>query len=218
MQEKSLKIRRGKFWIKSYPPKFLGGQDRPLVKVLFSDPQDLINRVVLVKGSTVTGRFQDRALNLFFRITRVNPQGAFTSLIGAKMGRENVTSKVRRRTTKVELIGRYNTKNDVTVKVNLFAITVHRCNRRYEKKLREFYDDFLAEKVSHVETHDELIYDLAVEGKWDETMRTKSSRIYPIRDLVIEKVRAEDFLIAPNKVEEQVGRTEEILSNAERFS
>lgn len=218
MQDRKLRIRRGKFWIKTYPPEFLGGGDKPLVKVLFGDPQDLINRVVLVKGSTITGRFQDRALNLFFRIVRVQPKGAFTSLIGANLGKEDVSSKVRRRTSKVELVGRYKTQNDVKVKVNMFAITLHRCNRTDEKKIRKFYDSFLKKMAANSETHNEFIYDLAVERKWNQTMIKQSSQIYPVRDLVVERVRAEDFLVPTKDVEDVVQNKEQIVSNAEKFS
>lgn len=215
--ERKLRVRRGKYWIKAYPPKFLGGEDKPLAKILFRDPQELINRVVLVKGSTITGRFQDRALNLFFRVVKVNPQGAFTSLIGAKLGREDVSSKVRRRTTKIELVNRFTTQNDTTIKVNLFAITAHRCNKRDEKAVRKFYNNFLQEKISNSENHEELIYNLGVDRKWNQTMVKQASQLYPIRDLVIEKVRAEDFIIPQKNVEEVVERQEQIINNAENF-
>lgn len=219
MQEKKLRMRRGKFWIKAYPPDFIGGEDKPLAKILFRDPEELINRVVLVKASTITGRFQDRALNLFFRIVRVEPKGAFTSLIGAELGREDVSSKVRRRTSKVEVMGRrYKTKKDTTVKINLFAVTAHRCDRQDEQAIRKFFEEFLTEKVGNAESHEKFIYDLAVERKWNQEMKKQASRLYPIRDLVIEKVRAEDFLVSPRKIEEAVKDSERILNNAEKFS
>ncbi|NIQ06408.1 MAG: hypothetical protein GWO20_11995 [Candidatus Korarchaeota archaeon] len=215
---RKLRRRARRLWITCYPPEFLGGQDKPLVKVLFRDPEDLVNRITLVKGSTITGRFQDRALNLFFRVIRVQPQGAFTSLVGAELGKEEVSSKVRRRTTKIELVTRYKTKNEVTVKVSMFAVTVHRCNKRDEKAVRRFYNNFLKEKITNAETHEELIYDLAVDRKWNQKMIKEASQIYPVRDLVIEKVRAEDFIIPTREISEVVQNKDQILTNAEKFS
>ncbi len=208
------RVKKKRYWITVYAPELLGGLDRPLVKVLCTDPTDLINRVVLVKGLEFTRDFEDRGMNLYFRITKVTPAGAFTTLIGHDYAREIITSKVRRRMSRVELITRVYTKDGHRVKISVLGMTAHRCKQVHKSLIRKIFDEFLREKAKEY-NYEEFIYNLAIRKTWHAEMIKRAGKIYPLKEFLIYKSRAETVLVPADEIETAVEGKGEIEKRAE---
>jgi len=211
------KGKQRKYWIIAYAPELLGGTNKPLAKILYFEPEELINKIVIVKGLEFTRSFEDRAMNLYFRIIKVTPAGAYTTLIGHDYAREIITSKVRRRMSKVELITRVYTKDGHRVKVSILAMTTSRCDRIHKKKIRRILDEFVNEKAKDY-TYEELIYNLSIRKTWHNEIVSMISKVYPIREFLIYKTRAETVIIPTDQIRNSVENKEEILKSAETFS
>ncbi|MHA1615751.1 MAG: hypothetical protein ACTSX9_00330 [Candidatus Njordarchaeales archaeon] len=209
--------RKRKFWITVYAPELLGGTNRPLAKVLCSEPEDLINRIVLVKGIEFTKDFEDRGMNLYFRIVKVTPSGAFTTLIGHDYVREVISSKVRRRMSRVEIITHVYTKDGHRVKVSILAMTAHRCKEIHKKLIRKIFEEFLITKAKEY-SYEEFIYHLAIAKTWHAEMIRLAHKIYPLREFLIYKSRAETVIVPSDEIEKAVEQKEEIGRRAETFT
>ncbi|MHA1608683.1 MAG: hypothetical protein ACTSUJ_01585 [Candidatus Njordarchaeales archaeon] len=209
--------RKRKIWITAYAPELLGGVNRPLAKILCSEPEDLINRIVLVKGVEFTRDFEDRGMNLYFRIVRVTPSGAFTTLIGHDYVREVISSKVRRRMSRVEVVTRVYTKDGHRVKVSVLAMTTHRCREIHKRLIRKIFEEFLANKAKE-HTYEEFIYHLAIAKTWHAEMIRLAHKVYPLREFLIYKSRAETAIVPADEIEKAVEQKEEIGKRAETFA
>jgi len=206
--------KKRRLWITVYAPELLGGMDRPLAKVLCTTPSDLINRVVLVKGLEFTREFEDRGMNLYFRIIKVTPSGALTTLIGHDYSREIISSKVRRRMSRVELITRVYTKDGHRIKVSVLAMTAHRCKDAHKSAIRKIFEKFLHEKAKEY-NYEEFIYNLAIRKTWHGEMIKQANKVYPIREFLVYKTRAETVIVPPDEIEKVVEGEEELEKRAE---
>ncbi len=208
--------KKRRLWITAYAPDILGGMDRPLVKVLCTAPSDLINRILTVKGTEFTRDFEDRGMNLYFRIIKVTPAGAQTTLIGHEYSREIISSKVRRRMSRVELITRLYTKDGNRVKVSVLAMTAHRCNYTHKKEIGRILENTLKEKAKDY-GYEEFIYNLAIRKAWHNEMTKNANKIYPIREFLVYKSRAETVIVPPDEIEKAVEGEEEVEKRAETY-
>jgi len=209
--------KKRKYWITAYAPEILGGTNRPLAKVLCSDPTDLINRLVLVKGMEFTRELEDRGMNLYFRIIKVAPSGAFTTLVGHDYSREIISSKVRRRMSRVELITRVYTKDGHRVKVSIIAMTSHRCKEIHKKLIRKTFEEYLIQKAKEY-NYEEFVYNLALRKMWHGEMIKRANKIYPIREFLVYKSRVETLIVPTDEIEKSVEGLEEIEKRAESFT
>lgn len=214
---KRTKARRRKYWITVYAPELLGGLKKPLAKVLCYEPEDLINRIVLVKGMEFSRNLEDRAMNLYFRIIKVTPSGAFTTLIGHDYAREIISSKVRRRMSRVELITRVYTKDGHRVKVSILAMTAQRCKQRHKRAIRKIFEEFIREKAKEY-NYEEFIYHLAIKKAWYGDLIRLANKIYPLGEFLIYKSKAETVIIPQDEIVNRVEAKEEVLKHAEAFT
>jgi len=208
--------KKRRLWITAYAPDILGGMDKPLAKVLCTTPSDLINRVITIKGTEFTRDFEDRGMNLYFRIIKVTPAGAQTTLIGHDYSREIISSKVRRRMSRVESIIRVYTKDGHRVKVSILAMTAHRCNYTHKKEIRKIFEKIILEKAKNYE-YEEFIYNLAIRKAWHGEMIKKANKIYPIREFLVYKSKAETVIVPPDEIDKAVEGEEEVEKRAETY-
>lgn len=215
MSKRKAKIKKKKYWIIAYAPELLGGVKRPLVKVLCTSPELLINRVILIKGYEITKRLEDRGMNLYFRIIKVTPSGAFTTLVGHDFVREILSSMVRRHMSKIEVITRVKTKDNQIVKTSVLAMTAHRCHYRQKRAIRLLFEEFLHNKAKNL-TYEEYIYNIIMR-KYDQEMINLAKKIYPIKEFLIFKTWAETVWVRPTEIPENIESPEEIIRNLEPF-
>ena len=210
--------RRRKYWITVYAPEIFGGKDRPLTKVLYSEVENLINRIVVVKGGDLLGRYdpEEGGMSLYFRIIKVTPAGAHTAFIGHEYSNEIVLSKVRRRMTKIETIMRVYTKDGHRVKVSVLAMTAQRCHERHEKAIRKKIEEFITNKAKEYE-FEEFLYNLVITKKWHPEMIDIANKIYPLREFMVYKTRVETLIVDKDEIPNRIEGVDEILKMSETY-
>jgi len=210
--------KRKKYWITVYAPEIFGGKDRPLTKVLYSNIENLINRIVVVKGGDLLGSYdpEDRGMSLYFRIIRVTPGGAHTAFIGHEYSNEIILSKVRRRMTKIETIMRVYTNDGHRVKVSVLAMTTQRCHERHEKAIRKLIEDYIKNKAKDHD-YEEFLYNLVITKKWHPEIIDMTNKIYPLREFMVYKTRVETLIIDKDEIPNRIEGEEEILKMSESY-
>ncbi len=211
--------KRKKFWITVYAPEIFGGNEKPLTKVLYNEVENLINRIVTIKGSELLGSYdpEDRGMSLFFRIIKVTPAGAQTTFIGHEISSEIILSKVRRRMSKIETIFRVYTKDGHRVKTSLLAMTTQRCHDRHKKTIRKTFENFITEKAKEYD-YEEFLYNLVIVKKWHPELIDLANKIYPIRDFLIFKTRVETVIIDKDEIPKVIEGEDEILKMSETYT
>lgn len=211
--------RRRKFWITVYTPPLLFGEEKPITKVLYSDPYNLINRIVMVKAGELLGTYdpEERAVTLFFRIVKVTPSGAHTVFIGHEYPNEIILSKVRRRMSKAESITRVYSKDGHRIKVSALFVTIQRAHQRHLKLIRKTFEEFVSNRAKEYD-HEEFLYRLVIRKEWHNEIVDMANRIYPIRDFLIYKTRNETLFIGKDELQKVVEAEDEILANSETYT
>jgi len=201
------------YWIPVYPPEFLGKE--PFVKVLTVEPKDLINRIVRIKATNYVSQYEDQLMDLLFRIVRVTPSGAYTIFIGHQYPREVISTIVRRRRSRCEVITRVTTKDNQRVKVSMLAMTFKRAHYRQRRAIRKLMEEYIQEKAKEFDSQ-HFLWNLVIRKAFHREILSSAHKIYPIRDFIVYKSFNETSLIpateVPTKVEGDIAK---ILENAE---
>ncbi|MEX0568970.1 MAG: hypothetical protein Q6363_007420 [Candidatus Njordarchaeota archaeon] len=188
-------------WIPVYPPEFLGKE--PLAKVLTIEPRDLINRILRIKAIGFVSRYEDQVMDLFFRIIKVTPGGAHTIFIGHQYPREIISTIVRRRRSRCEVITRVNTKDGKRLKVSIIAMTFKRAHYRQRKAIRKTIEDMIHEKAREFESQ-QFLWNLVIRKAFHKEIQNACHKIYPIRDFLVYKTFNEMSLIPPTEISKYI--------------
>ena len=215
MGSKSTRIVRKKIyhWIPVYPPEFLGKD--PLVKVLTIEPSDLINRIVRIKAVGFVSRYEDQVMDLLFRIVKVSPGGAYSIFVGHQYPREIISTIVRRRRSRCEVITRVMTKDNQRIKVSVLAMTFKRAHYRQRKAIRRTIENIIEEKARDLESQ-QFLWNLVIRKAFNRDILSACHKIYPIRDLLIYKSFNETSMIPPTEIQNYIeGEPSQILEKTE---
>jgi len=200
-------------WIPVYPPEFLGRD--PIVKVLTIEPRDLINRIVRIKAIGYVTRYEDQVMDLLFRIVKVTPSGAHSIFIGHQYPREIISTIVRRRRSKCEVITRVRTKDNQQVKVSVIAMTFRRAHYRQRKAIRRTMLEILEERAKELESQ-QFLWNLVIRKAFHREIISACHKIYPIRDFLVYKSFNESSLIPPTEITNYIeGDPAKILEKTE---
>ncbi len=205
--------RRIYHWIPVYPPEFLGRE--PIAKVLTIEPKDLINRIVRIKAIGFVTRYEDQVMDLLFRIVRVTSAGAHTIFIGHQYPREIISTIVRRRRSRCEVITRVETQDKQRVKVSVLAMTFRRAHYRQRKAIRRVIQEKIEEKAKELESQ-QFLWNLVIRKAFHREIISACHKVYPIRDFLVYKSFNETSLIPHTEISSRIeGDVEKILENTE---
>ena len=205
--------KRAFYWIPVYPPEFLGKE--PFVKVLTVDPKDLLNRIVRIKATNYVSQYEDQLMDLLFRIIRVTPSGAYTIFIGHQYPREVISTIVRRRRSRCEVITRVTTKDEQKVKISMIAMTFKRAHYRQRRAIRKLIEEYILEKARNFDSQ-HFLWNLVIRKAFHREIISLAHKIYPIRDFIVYKSFNESSFIPVAEIPERIeGDPSKILENAE---
>jgi len=200
-------------WIPVYPPEFLGKD--PLVKVLTIEPYDLINRIVRIKAIGFVSKYEDQVMDLLFRIVRVSAGGAYSIFTGHQYPSEIISTIVRRRRSRCEVITRVETKDNQRIKVSILAMTFKRAHYRQRKAIRNLIETMIKEKAKNLESQ-QFLWNLVIRKAFNREIMSACHKIYPIRDFLVYKTFNESSLIPPTEIPKYVeGEPSTILEKTE---
>ncbi|MCR8433118.1 MAG: hypothetical protein NDP13_02625 [Crenarchaeota archaeon] len=176
--------KRAFYWVPVYPPEFLGKE--PFVKVLTVDPKDLINRVVRIKAVGYVSTYEDQLMDLLFRINKVTSSGAHAAFIGHCYPREVISTIVRRRRSRCEIVTRVITKDNHRVKVSVIAMTSKRAHFNQRRAIRKLMNSYINEKAKEFDAQ-HFLWNLVIRKAFHREILSLIHKIYPIRDFIVYK-------------------------------
>lgn len=112
-----------KQWYDVIAPEVFEGKE--IGQVAASDPSSLMNRIIEIPMSEISGNRGQIFTKLKLRITQVDGKTAKTKLIGHELSRDYIRTLVRRRKSFVDLVENYVTKDgqEIVIKIRVFVGT-----------------------------------------------------------------------------------------------
>lgn len=172
-----------KKWYTIVSPKTFGELQLGLTPSM--ENEQLIGRKVETTLYDLTGDFSMVHVHLYFKITQVDSNKAYTRFIGHELSRDYIRSLIRRKSSKIDAIVDVTTKDGYLVRVKSLALTTYRCHRSQKTAIRKIMWDIVRKKAESM-TFDEFIQEV-VFGRLANEMFDSAKKIYPLRKVEVEK-------------------------------
>ncbi len=188
MAKKTLKKKdpwKLKKWYSVYAPKIFGNQK--IADIPATEPEQLIGRVIETTLRDLTGDFTKTHVKLFFKITYVQGESAYTELKKQELLRSYMRSQVRRNTTKVDRIMDVKTKDGRKARVQVTAITAKRVQQSREKEIRNILGNVIKQEASNKDI-EQFVLELVL-GKIASAAYREAKKIYPLKRVEISKTK-----------------------------
>ncbi|MCD6127252.1 MAG: 30S ribosomal protein S3ae [Methanomicrobia archaeon] len=188
MAKKTLKKKdpwKLKKWYSVYAPKIFGNQK--IADIPATEPEQLIGRVIETTLRDLTGDFTKTHVKLFFKITDVKGESAYTELKKQELLRSYMRSQVRRNTTKVDRIMDVKTKDGRKARVQVTAITAKRVQQSREKEIRNILGNVIKQEASNKDI-EQFVLELVL-GKIASAAYREAKKIYPLKRVEISKTK-----------------------------
>lgn len=174
-----------KKWYNVLAPQELEGKE--LAQVISSDPSNLVNRVVRVPLSDITGKVDRYNLytNVKLRITEVHTPNANSQVIGHYMSSAYIKSLARRRRSVIHEVVDVSTKDGKQVRLKLLLVTKDKVSSIVKRNLRKALREQV-EKSSSKRTYYELLKAI-FERKITEEVFKATNIINPVESIEVKK-------------------------------
>ncbi|MEW5996325.1 MAG: hypothetical protein AB1657_01890 [Candidatus Micrarchaeota archaeon] len=161
VKKKASEKQKMKEWYKVLAPEKY--ESRELGEAVASDPKLMMNRVIPVSLSDLTGKFSQTSLYtaLDFRVKEVKGKAAHTELIGHRLSPSYLRTFVRRRRTVLHSVLDVSTKDEKEVRLKLVAVTREKISETQRRNLRRAIEDEVktaSREFTYYELMDELMY------------------------------------------------------------
>ena len=195
MPKKTRDVWRDKTWYTVYAPALFGNCE--IGETLALSPEALLGRKMETTLREITGDFTQQHIKLYFQISDVKGNKAYTSFIGHDLTRDYVRMNVRRGTTRVDIITDVTTADGHKVRIRALAFTIQRIASSQIKAIRAAMN-----KVVHAAAKDKnfsgFIHETIL-GKLSADIHKEVKLIYPIKKIEIMKTK---ILEMPPEAEE----------------
>lgn len=192
---------RDKQWYTIIAPPYFGNIEAG--ETVANDPQRLIDRVVETTLYDVTGDFSLVHVKMFFKITDIKGDKAYTEFKGHDLTRDYLRSLVRRGSSRVDGIFDVETKDGRLLRVSSVAFTANRAKTSQEKLIRKIMHDTLSEKAKQL-NYGEFVQE-AVLGKIASEIYNQAKKVTPLRKCEVRKSK----LIGKSKTKGRKRKVEE---------
>lgn len=164
------------------PPLFKGA---PLGETFSSNPKTIPGRVIEKNLADLTGNPKQQRIKLRFRVESVQGELAKTVFLGHCTTQDYERSLIRRRTSKVYTNQSLLTKDNKSLKVKVFLITLEQVNKAVKQDLRLKLNENLKKEAAAQNLDDFL--NLVLSGKLSSKLKSALHKVYPLRHVVIQK-------------------------------
>lgn len=174
---------RGKGWYLVIAPSFFGNVE--LGSIPAQQPDQLIGRVVEATLYDITSDFSHHYLKMFFQINELDGKTAKTLFKGHEYSRDYLRSLVRRRTTKVDSLINFTTKDGFKLRIAVSALTLSRIKTSQEKIIRKTMEKIIHEKANALSL-DQFVQEMVL-GKIASDIYNQAKEVAPLRHVGIRK-------------------------------
>ncbi len=202
-----------KKWYTILAPKLF--KEQPIGETICDagEEQYLIGRTVEATVADLTGDIMKMHMKLIFQISDVKGENCYTVFKGFMLTRDYVRSLIRRKTTRVESIKDYITKDGWHIRVRALVILDGRAKTSQEEATRKIMEEVLERNIKNL-TMDELLLKI-IDYKLQEEIGKEVKKIKPPKNVEIRKIKVLKFgpevkfgtVITEEKKEEAAART-----------
>lgn len=149
------------------------------------DPVKLVGRVVETTLYDLTGDISQVHVKLYFQITDVKDNKAYTRFKGHDLARDYMRSLIRRKSSKVQGVFDVTTSDGYQLRLTVVVLTTYRCKTSQKWAIRRIVREYLYNKVPATSFNDlvnEMIF-----GKMAQEIFDRAKKIYPLRKVEIYK-------------------------------
>ena len=151
-----------------------------------TDPKVIPGRVIEVGLSEVIPVESRRPkTKVILKAENLRGNQVVTKFAGHRIARDFERGLVRRKTSKVYISEEVKTKDDKRLKVKAFVVTTSKVGRAVKTSLRNALADMI-KKESQEKGFDKFV-DEILKGQVNRKIKNKLSKIYPLRQAVIQK-------------------------------
>ncbi len=192
-----------KQWFEVYAPKSFKEMYIGLIPA--NDPKYLPNRTMEALLYDLTNNFAHQHIKIRFKI--VNSQGdkAYAHFFGHEYTRAKVRSMIQPRTSAINSIKNYKTKDNFIYRVSVLIVTQKQAKQSQQKAIRRIAHEVLtkfAESTPHEKFINGIIY-----GRYAKNIAKIAKTIYPLYHCEIFKSKVISF---PDGIEDMYYEDEEI--------
>jgi small subunit ribosomal protein S3Ae len=174
---------RQKKWYIVVAPAAFGNVE--LGKTLSDDPQKLVGRILESTLYNITEDFSQLHVKLYFRITKVEGDKAYTIFKGHDLARDYLRSLVRRGSSRIDGIFPMVTKDGYRLRVGVIALSTVRTKSSQKHNIRHIMEDVISKKNDQL-LYDELVQQLVL-GKIASEIYNAAKSVYPLRKIEVRK-------------------------------
>ncbi len=178
---------KAKNWYKIYSPDNVGKVY--LGETVANEPEKLVGRVISTPLSELVNDYQKQNVKMKFAVTNVAGDSAYTDFIGHEYARDYIRSLVKRRTSRIDSVVNFVTKDGYKVRATITCFTLSRADQSQQHIIRKMLtDDLLA-----VGTSQEMgvFINNIINGETTKELFRKIKEMYPVRRVEIIKTKVE---------------------------
>ena len=178
---------KAKSWYKVYSPENVGKVY--LGDTVSDDPAKLIGRVMTAPLSELVNDYAKQNVKMKFSINEVAGDAAYTTFIGHEVARDYIRSLVKRRTSRIESVVNFASKDGRKVRATVTCFTLSRADQSQQHLIRRV----ITEEVVKYGTENELgvFVNAIINGEISKETFKKVKELYPIRRIEIIKTKVE---------------------------
>ncbi|MEM0127529.1 MAG: 30S ribosomal protein S3ae [Thermoplasmatales archaeon] len=150
-----------------------------------ASPDDMIGRISEVALSDITGDYKLSHVKLFFRVTKVEGNKAFTEFEGHEINQDYIRRLIRRRKTRIDIVVDGNTSDGVKLRIKPLVVLDRKVINNVETGIRNKISEFLKGKISSLPLNQFVVYMISPQIIQDIVDQIKT--IYPTRKIEIRK-------------------------------
>ncbi len=174
---------RQKKWYAVVAPAAFGNVE--IGKTLSDEPQKLVGRILESTLYNITEDFSQLHVKLYFRITKVEGDKAYTVFKGHDLARDYLRSLVRRGSSRIDGIFPIVTKDGYRMRVGVIALSTVRTKSSQKHNIRHIMEDVISKKNDQL-LYDELVQQLVL-GKIASEIYNAAKSVYPLRKIEVRK-------------------------------
>ncbi|BAB60412.1 ribosomal protein small subunit S1 [Thermoplasma volcanium GSS1] len=182
-QKKGKEKWKEKVWYTVEAPPYLGSKEVSVA--LGEDSNSMVNRVVEVPISELTGNFKKSNEKALFRITNCEGTKCKTIFIGHYIGDDYIRRLVRRRKERIDIIEDVKTSDNSIITVKIVVVTDGKVTNTKKFQIRKVLTDFILNKGLSLPYSEFVRYLIGDDIYNDMISATKD--IYPLKKIEVRK-------------------------------
>jgi len=178
---------KAKSWYKVYSPDNVGKVY--LGETVANEPEKLMGRVIVTPLSELVNDYSKQNIKMKFSITSVSGDSAYTSFIGHELARDFIRSLVKRRTSRIDCVVNFTSKDGYKVRATTTCFTLTKADQSQQHEIRKVLTaDILA---FGVENELGVFVNGIINGDIAKESFKKVKELHPVRRVEIIKTKVE---------------------------